>query len=136
MLRFQATNLKALATSSTTNEVRVIGTAYTGGVLRAWGWGDVVISLDGLKFDSKIRLLANHVNSVLTVVGEAEPAIENGALVIRGRVIGGTPEADRIIALLRAGVALGLSVGVTVGRARSIGKKGLHWSTAVTWKDR
>jgi phage major head subunit gpT-like protein/phage head maturation protease len=123
MLRFQAATLKALATNNSTNEVKVVGVAYTGGVLRASGWGDVVISLDGLKFDSKIRLLANHVNSVLAVVGEAEPSIENGALVIRGRVVGGTPEADRIIALLRAGVALGLSVGVTVGRARSIGKK-------------
>lgn len=87
--------------------------AYGGGVMRPPGWGDVVVDLAGLEFADNIPLLADHENSLGSIVGSGRPEVRAGQLHITGTLARGTKAADHIIALSKSGVKLAASVGVS-----------------------
>ena len=118
MIRLQA---KADSTRTDAGEaVKVRGQVYGGGVIKPAGSGPTVIDLTGLEVASELPLLADHQDDALHVVGKGKPEIIGGAVYIEGELLPGTLVADRLIALLRVGTPLGLSVGIEVIQSRTI----------------
>lgn len=90
---------------------KISALAYSGGVLPIGG-NRYIIALDGLATPATIPLLRDHENQVGAIIGSAKPAKQNGSLYIEGVLARGTPAGDQVIALAKAGVELGVSVGV------------------------
>ncbi len=91
---------------------RISIVAYTGGVMRVPGWGDVALDLAGLDASGQIPLLADHDARVSGVVGHGEARVADGRLVVAG-VMSGAGEAARQIVEMTAGrLAFQASVGV------------------------
>lgn len=90
---------------------RITCLAYSGGILPIGG-SRYIIDLDGLTLPATIPLLRDHDNQVGAIVGSGRPEKRNGELYIEGVLARGTAAADQVIALAKAGVELGVSVGV------------------------
>lgn len=59
--------------------------AYSGGLMRVPGWGDVVIDLSGLDAAAgQVAILADHDSKRTGVVGHGSASIEGGKLIDRG----------------------------------------------------
>jgi len=91
---------------------RISIVAYTGGVMRVPGWGDVAIDLAGLDASGQVPLLADHDARVGGVVGHGEANVVDGRLIVAG-VMSGTGEAARqIVEMSAGGFSFQASVGV------------------------
>jgi len=91
---------------------RISIVAYTGGVMRVPGWGDVAIDLAGLDASGQVPLLADHDARVGGVVGHGEACVVDGRLIVAG-VMSGTGEAARqIVEMSAGGFSFQASVGV------------------------
>lgn len=103
--------LEIEAAAGAERPARISAMAYSGGVLPIGG-NRYIISLDGLTLPASVPLLRDHENQVGAIAGMATPAKKGGSLFIEGTLARGTPAADAIIALVKAGVELAVSVGV------------------------
>jgi phage major head subunit gpT-like protein len=86
--------------------------AYTGGVMRVPGWGDLAIDLAGLDAGGQVPLLADHDARVGGVVGHGEAGVANGQLLVAGVVSGAGDAAQQIVEMASGGFAFQASVGV------------------------
>lgn len=86
--------------------------AYTGGVMRVGGWGDIAINLAGLDCGGLIPLLVDHDPGLDTVLGKGEATVKAGQLHVAGSVVGSTAAARKVLDLARDGFPLQASVGV------------------------
>ncbi|TVQ33758.1 MAG: hypothetical protein EA376_01290, partial [Phycisphaeraceae bacterium] len=103
--------IQAVGNAKAGEPVRFRGVAYTGGMLRVAGFeSGVVIDLAGLQIPGSLPIATDHRSDLDARLGSATARVEDGALVIEGTIVPGTPSADRAIALMRAG-GLSLSIG-------------------------
>ena len=91
---------------------RVSVLAYTGGVMRVPGWGDVAIDLKGLDASGQVPLLADHDARVGGVVGHGEASVVDGRLIVSGVVSGAGEAARQIVEMTTGGFSFQASVGV------------------------
>lgn len=97
--------------------VRIV--AYTGGIMRPAGWGNVAINLAGLDFRDNIPLLVDHDDALAAVIGSGKPTVTDGQLVIVGTLTE-TDVAKHVVALIGGGVELQASVGVSPTKTRFV----------------
>lgn len=86
--------------------------AYTGGVMKVGGWGDIAINLAGLDCGGAIPLLVDHDPGLDNVLGKGEAKVQAGQLHVAGSVVGSTAAAKKVLDLARDGFPLQASVGV------------------------
>ncbi len=86
--------------------------AYTGGVMRVGGWGDIAINLSGLDCGGPIPLLVDHDPGLDNVLGKGEAKVQIGQLHVAGNIVGSTAAAKKVLDLARDGFPLQASVGV------------------------
>ncbi|MCL2645595.1 MAG: Mu-like prophage major head subunit gpT family protein [Phycisphaerales bacterium] len=86
--------------------------AYTGGVMRVGGWGNIAINLAGLDCGGLIPLLVDHDTGLDNVLGKGEAAVQAGQLRVAGSIVGSTASARKVLDLARDGFPLQASVGV------------------------
>jgi len=91
---------------------RISVVAYTGGVMRVPGWGDLAIDLAGLETAGQVPLLADHDARVGGIVGHGEARVVGGRLRVAGVVSGAGDAARQIVELARGGFSFQASVGV------------------------
>ncbi len=96
--------------------------AYTGGVMRVPGWGDVAIELRGLELPEQVPLLSDHDGRVAAVVGHGQPETKGGRLLVSGVVSGAGEAAEQVVKMAKAGFAFQASVGVEPIEHVRIGK--------------
>jgi len=94
---------------------RVSILAYSGGIMRVPGWGDVAIDLQGLDASGQIALLADHDARVSGVVGHGTAEARDGKLLVSGVLSGAGEAAKQIVAMSRGGFQFQASVGVAPG---------------------
>src|SRR5690554_471962 len=71
--------------------------AYSGGLMRVPGWGDVVIDLSGLDVGvGNLAILADHDSKRTGVVGHGSASVDGGRLVVRGRISGDSAAAREV----------------------------------------
>lgn len=86
--------------------------AYSGGVMRVPGWGDVAIDLDGLDASGQVPLLADHNATVSGAVGHGEARVVDGRLIVTGVMSGAGEAARQIVEMTTGGFTFQASVGV------------------------
>jgi len=86
--------------------------AYTGGIMRVGGWGDIAINLAGLDCGGAIPLLVDHDPGLDNVLGKGEAKVLIGQLHVAGNIVGSTAAAKKVLDLARDGFPLQASVGV------------------------
>ncbi len=91
---------------------RISIVAYSGGVMRVPGWGDVAIDLAGIDASGQIALLADHEARVSGVVGHGSAEVRDGRLLVQGIMSGASEAARQIIEMSHSGFAFQASVGV------------------------
>lgn len=91
---------------------RISIVAYTGGMMRVPGWGDVAINLDGLDASGQVPLLADHDARVGGVVGHGEACVVDGRLIVAGVMSGAGEAARQIVEMTIGGFSFQASVGV------------------------
>jgi hypothetical protein len=91
---------------------RISIVAYTGGVMRVPGWGDVAIDLTGLDATGQVPLLADHDARVSGVVGHGQANVMDGRLVVAGVMSGAGEAARQIVEMTTGGFSFQASVGV------------------------
>ncbi|MDQ7013711.1 MAG: Mu-like prophage major head subunit gpT family protein, partial [Planctomycetota bacterium] len=87
--------------------------AYSGGLMRVPGWGDVAIDLEGLDAEGQIALLADHDSRVSGVVGHGNAQVRDGRLLVEGVLSGAGDAAKQIVVMTRGGFQFQASVGLT-----------------------
>lgn len=95
------------------NRPRISILAYSGGLMRVPGWGDVALDLDGLDASGQIALLADHDARVSGVVGHGTAEARDGKLLVNGVLSGAGEAAKQIAVMTRGGFQFQASVGVT-----------------------
>lgn len=91
---------------------RISIVAYTGGMMRVPGWGDVAINLAGLDASGQVPLLADHDARVGGVVGHGEASVVHGRLIVAGVMSGDGEAARQIVEMTTGGFSFQASVGV------------------------
>ncbi len=99
------------AAGDSTRRPAVAILAYTGGVMRVGGFGDVAIDLANLESPPSVPLLADHNASLDGIIGKGTPHNNGSDLRIHGDLVD-TEQARRITTLAKDGVPLSASVGV------------------------
>lgn len=87
--------------------------AYSGGLMKVAPFGPLAIDLAALETPSTVALLAEHQESLSGVIGSGTPSRDGSRLTVTGK-LADTPPAQQIVALSKAGVPLGASVGVEI----------------------
>lgn len=94
--------------------------AYSGGIMRVAGFGNVLVDLAGMKLPKRLSLLADHETRLDTVLGTAQPRVHNNQLIAEGSLSTATPAARMVFDLSQDGVELHASVGVEVIASRTL----------------
>jgi len=99
--------------------------AYTGASIRqGWSRNPLVVDLAQIDASRPIPILYAHgkeMSLLDSVIGRSLEATNDGnQLMLRGELIRGTPAADKLIALAKAGVPLQASIGADVGSIENI----------------
>lgn len=94
------------------SQPRISIVAYTGGVMRVGGWGDLAINLSGLECGGAIPLLVDHDPGLDNVLGKGEATVRAGQVHVAGSIVGSTAAAKKVLDLAREGFPLQASVGV------------------------
>jgi len=102
----------AVEAGATKRQPKISIVAYTGGVMRVPGWGDVVIDLDGLDATGQVPLLADHNATVSGAVGHGEARVVDGRLIVTGVISGAGEVAKQIVEMTTGGFTFQASVGV------------------------
>jgi hypothetical protein len=89
--------------------------AYSGGIMRPAGWGDVVIDLDDFDCSAVVPLLADHQNLLRSVAGFGQPTNNGKNIGLAGEVLREEEAGAQVIRLYKARVPLSCSVGATYG---------------------
>lgn len=84
--------------------------AYNGDQMTIDGFGPVVIALNGLDLPSAVPILADHNNTLASIIASGKPSIANGALTLTA-TLADSPAAVNVASLLASGVSLQASVG-------------------------
>lgn len=95
------------------SQPRVSILAYSGGIMRVPGWGDIALDLAGLDASGQIALLADHDARVSGVVGHGTAEARDGKLLVSGILSGAGEAAKQIVVMTRGGFQFQASVGVT-----------------------
>lgn len=109
---FAAPSIEIESASESRKRPSISIVAYSGGVMRVPGWGDVALDLDGVDASGQIPLLADHDARVGGVVGHGEAAVRDGRLIVAGIMSGAGPAAQQIVEMSKGGFAFQASVGV------------------------
>ncbi len=94
--------------------------AYTGGIMRVPGWGDVVIDLAGLDASGGVAILSDHDSSRRGVVGHGQAEVREHRLVVTGSISATTAAAREIVDASKNGFPWQASVGVEVLERRAL----------------
>jgi len=95
--------------------------AYTGGIMRVGGWGDIAINLAGLDCGGAIPLLVDHDPGLDNVLGKGEAKVLIGQLHVAGHIVGSTAAARKVLDLAEGGFPLQASVGVAPEETTRVG---------------
>lgn len=87
--------------------------AYTGGIMRVGGWGDIALDLAGLDCDGAIPLLVDHDPALDQIVGKGQASVQANQLHVAGSIVGSTDAARKVLDLAKDGFPLQASVGVS-----------------------
>lgn len=102
----------AIEAGATKRQPKISIVAYSGGVMRVPGWGDVAIDLDGLDASGQVPLLADHKATVSGAVGHGEARVVDGRLIVTGVMSGAGEAARQIVEMTTGGFTFQASVGV------------------------
>ena len=86
--------------------------AYAGNIIRPAGFGAVVIELGGLEIPATIKLLADHRATIDGIVGQGNPKIVDGRLIVAGSLSMANEAGRQVMQLNADGIDLAASVGV------------------------
>jgi hypothetical protein len=103
---------------------RVVIEAYGGGVATgvSGARGPVIADLAGMEIPSPVPLLAEHSNSLSTIVGHGRAEMDGKKLVIRGEISAPNDAARNVLALLDSGTPLQASMGWEIFEMKSVRK--------------
>lgn len=99
---------------------RVSILAYSGDVMTVPGFGPLVLDLKGMTLAAEIPLLADHANSIGSIVGQGTPEVRAGQLFVDGTANVTTEAARQVVDLAKAGHKFQASVGATPLESRRI----------------
>jgi hypothetical protein len=102
------------------NRPRVTILAYTGGIMRVPGWGDIVIDFAGLDLSAAVAILSDHDSTRRGVVGHGRAQVVGGKLVVTGTVSATTQAAKEVVDAAKNGFPWQASVGTEVLEQRRI----------------
>jgi Mu-like prophage major head subunit gpT len=88
--------------------------AYTGGIMRVPGWGDIVVDLAGLDASSGVAILSDHDSSRRGVVGHGRAEVRDNRLVVTGSISATGQAAREIVDASKNGFPWQASVGIEV----------------------
>ena len=95
--------------------------AYTGALMNVEGFGMVCIDLQGLDIPADgFPLLADHANTIDSLVGNGRGTVSNGQLLVEGQLVTTGEAAGQIVELAKSGVQLSASVGVEPIKQRRV----------------
>ncbi len=99
---------------------RVSILAYSGDVMTVPGFGPIVLDLKGMTLAAEIPLLADHANSIGSIVGQGTPEVRAGQLFVDGTANVTTEAARQVVDLAKSGHKFQASVGATPLESRRI----------------
>jgi hypothetical protein len=102
------------------NRPRVSILAYTGGIMRVPGWGDIVIDLAGLDVSGAVAVLSDHDSTRRGVVGHGRAQVIDGKLMVTGTVSATTEAAREVTESAKGGYPWQASVGTEVLEQRRV----------------
>ena len=88
--------------------------AYTGGIMRVPGWGDIVVDLAGLDASQGVTILSDHDSTRRGVVGHGTAEVRSDRLVVSGSISATGQAAREIVDAAKNGFPWQASVGVEV----------------------
>jgi hypothetical protein len=88
--------------------------AYTGGIMKVPGWGEIVIDLAGLDVAGGVAILSDHDSSRRGVVGHGSAQVKNNRLIVTGSISATGQAAREIVDASKNGFPWQASVGVEV----------------------
>lgn len=94
--------------------------AYTGGIMRVPGWGDVVIDLANLDASGGVAILSDHDSTRRGVVGHGTAEVRDNRLVVTGLISATGQAAREIVDAAKNGFPWQASVGVEVLERRQV----------------
>jgi hypothetical protein len=113
MLRGMAAELFTFSVPVTGQSGRFKAIAYSGEVIKNFGaFGDVAIDLSSVTFNNPVPVLADHANSLGSIVGSANLSVEDDALVAVGKINRITDAGKMVAGLMEDDHPIQLSVGI------------------------
>lgn len=94
--------------------------AYTGGIMKVPGWGNIVIDLSNLDASGGVAILSDHDSSRRGVVGHGSAQVRDNRLIVTGSISATSQAAKEIVSSSRNGFPWGASVGVEVLERRHV----------------
>jgi len=94
--------------------------AYTGGIMKVPGWGDIAIALDGLDTSRGVAVLSDHDSSRRGVVGHGTALVRDNRLIVTGSISATGQAAREIVDASKNGFPWQASVGVEVVERRMV----------------
>ena len=94
--------------------------AYTGGIMKVPGWGDIVIDLAGLDVAGSVAILSDHDSTRFGIVGHGSAEVRSGQLVVTGSISAAGRAAKEIVDAAKNGFPWAASVGVQVMEKRVV----------------
>jgi len=88
--------------------------AYTGGIMKVPGWGNIVIDLKNLDASGGVAILSDHDSSRRGVVGHGSAQVKNNRLIVTGSISATGQAAREIVDASKNGFPWQASVGVEV----------------------
>ncbi len=99
---------------------RVSILAYTGGIMKVPGWGNIVIDLSNLDASGGVAILSDHDSTRRGVVGHGSAEVRDHRLVVSGSISATSQAAREIVSSSKKGFPWGASVGVEVIERRHV----------------
>jgi len=94
--------------------------AYSGGIMKVPGWGDVVIDLANLDASRGVAILSDHDSTRRGVVGHGSAEVRDNRLIVTGSISATGQAAREIVESSRNGFPWQASVGVEVIEYRQV----------------
>ncbi|MBM4017150.1 MAG: hypothetical protein FJ288_02290 [Planctomycetes bacterium] len=110
----------ALAAGSPGKPPTVSVLAYTGGLMRVPGWGDVVVDLAGLDVTGPVAILSDHDSTRRGIVGHGQAEVAGNQVLVNGSISATTVAAKEVVDAARNGFPWQASVGVEVLEFRRV----------------
>jgi phage head maturation protease len=105
--------IQAASAGDGTKQPKIFINAYNGGLMKVGTWGTVAIDLKGLQLPaSAMPILVDHNSNIDGIAGSGTPSVVNNRLDVVGHLAPSSQSAQKLIALSKAGVSFGASVGV------------------------